>query len=390
MPGKADPIVIVGGGIAGAAAAAALAAKGNDVLMLEQAPEFKEIGAGVQFGPNAVKMLRRLGLSDAFNHLAILPEAAVMLDSVTGETVVEIPYGEAFSKRFGAPYTLVHRADLHQALLDLVKSSGRVEQHINTRIVDIEERDDGVTVVADDGRTFGGSALIGADGLWSVIRNRVVGDGSPRVSGHVTYRAVLPVAEMPEHLRSSKMTLWAGDKVHSVCYPLRGGEFYNLAATFHSDRYEQGWDAFGDADELHARFVGKHPSLLQILGKIETWRMWVLCDRDPVKNWSTERITLIGDAAHPTLQYLGQGAAMSLEDAVCIAAELDASGGNFAVAARAYQEKRYLRTARVQIQSRLYGEVYHADGVAREVRNQLLSSTGMSLESMAWMYDYEL
>ena len=216
--------------------------------------------------------------------------------------------------------------------------------------------------------------MIGADGLWSTIRQMVVGDGKPNVAGHITYRAVLPTSEMPEKLRWRDMVLWAGEKVHLVHYPLRTGELFNLVAVFHSNRYEEGWDSYGDPAELHERFAKTCEPVRTLLNKIESWRMWVLCDRPPIKDWSNGRITLLGDAAHPMLQYLAQGAGMSIEDAVCLADRVVAAHGDYAAAFRAYQQARYLRTGRVQIMARVYGEFYHASGVAKELRNMMLSS----------------
>jgi salicylate hydroxylase len=193
---------------------------------------------------------------------------------------------------------------------------------------------------------------------------------------------------MPEQLRWQSMVLWAGDKVHLVHYPLRGGDLFNLVAVFHSNRYEEGWDTFGDADELRQRFAGTCVEVRTLLAKIESWRMWVLCDRQPVKEWSRGRMTLLGDAAHPMLQYLAQGACMAIEDAICLADFVDETDGDFAAAFQAYQAARYLRTGRVQVMARVYGEFFHASGVVRELRNMMLGSRRQAdaLDSMDWLY----
>jgi 2-polyprenyl-6-methoxyphenol hydroxylase-like FAD-dependent oxidoreductase len=185
------------------------------------------------------------------------------------------------------------------------------------------------------------------------------------------------------------MAFWAGEKVHLVLYPLRTGDLYNLVAVFHSDRYEEGWDSFGDPAELHERFAKTCEPVRMLLNKIESWRMWVLCDRPPIKDWSRGRITLLGDAAHPMLQYLAQGAGMSIEDAVCLADKVVAADGDYAAAFRAYQQARYLRTGRVQIMARIYGEFYHAGGVAKELRNMMLSSRKPedAMAGMEWLYE---
>jgi salicylate hydroxylase len=257
------------------------------------------------------------------------------------------------------------------------------------KVARFDDHGDQVVVHTEDGTSFEGAALIGADGLWSTIRAIVVGDGAPRVSGHIAYRAVLATKEVPLHLRIPSMTLWAGPRNHLVHYPLRGGELFNLVAVFHSDRYREGWDSAGDPDELKKRFQDVVPDVQTMLGKIESWRMWVLCDREPVKNWSHGRVTLLGDAAHPMLQYLAQGACMAIEDAVVLAEEMDRAAGDHAKAFEAYQERRYLRTGRVQLTARLYGEFFHASGASREIRNQFLRerTAEAARESVGWLYD---
>ena len=233
-----------------------------------------------------------------------------------------------------------------------------------------------------------GRALIGCDGMWSKIRDKIVGDGKPRVSGHIAYRAVLKKDEVPTDLWRSDVILWAGPRTHFVHYPLRRGELYNLVAVFHSDRYEEGWDAKADADVLWQHFKGQRPEVLRMLERIETWRMWVLCDREPVKDWSKGRVALLGDAAHPMLQYLAQGAAMATEDAVCLGEKVAERPNDLPAALAAYVQQRYLRTARVQIMARVYGDFYHARGPAAELRNQMLAgrTPEESYEGIAWLY----
>jgi salicylate hydroxylase len=225
--------------------------------------------------------------------------------------------------------------------------------------------------------------------MWSKVRDKVVGDGKPRVSGHIAYRAVLRREDVPDDLWSPDVMLWAGPKTHFVHYPLRRGTLYNLVAVFHSDRYVEGWNAEGAKDELFARFAGQRPEVLRLLERIETWRMWVLCDREPVKDWSQGRVTLLGDAAHPMLQYLAQGACMATEDAVCLAEKVEATPDDIPGAFKAYQQQRYLRTGRVQIMARVYGEFYHARGVAAELRYMALHgrTAEQSYDGMAWLYD---
>jgi 2-polyprenyl-6-methoxyphenol hydroxylase-like FAD-dependent oxidoreductase len=382
------PVLIVGGGIGGLAAALALSHKGLAVRVIEQAPEFKEIGAGIQLGPNVFRMFEVLGLTDAISALAVFPEHLIMLDSISGREVTRIPLLGDFRKKFKHPYALIYRPDLLNVLLEACRKVDLIRLETSQKVVAVDERKDGVTVRTESGRTYSGAALIGADGLWSTIRRIVVGDGKPAVAGHITYRAVLPTTEVPEYLRRWSMTFWAGEKVHFVIYPLRGGELYNLVAVFHSSRYEEGWDSYGDPGELNERFAKTCEPVRTLLGKIESWRMWVLCDRPPISNWSRGRLTLLGDAAHPMLQYLAQGACMAIEDAVCLANRIEQAGGDFAAAFQAYQQARYLRTGRVQIMARVYGEFYHASGVARELRNMMLAARTpeQSFEAMEWLY----
>jgi 2-polyprenyl-6-methoxyphenol hydroxylase-like FAD-dependent oxidoreductase len=382
------PVLVVGGGIGGLATALALAQKGRPVQLIEQAAEFKEVGAGIQLGPNVFRMFEVLGLTEAVKRLAVFPENLIMLDAITGEEVTRVPLGEGFRAKFKYPYALIYRPDLLNVLLEACRKVDLIRFDTAQKVVAIDQHPDGVTVRTEAGRTYSGAALVGADGLWSTIRQIVVGDGKPAVAGHITYRAVLPTAEVPEHLRRWSMTFWAGEKVHLVIYPLRGGELYNLVAVFHSNRYEEGWDSFGDPVELHERFAKACEPVRTLLGKIESWRMWVLCDRPPIKDWSRGRITLIGDAAHPMLQYLAQGACMAIEDAVCLAHRVEEKQGDFAAAFQAYQASRYLRTGRVQIMARVYGEFYHASGVARELRNMMLGArtAEQSFEAMEWLY----
>jgi salicylate hydroxylase len=380
--------LIVGGGIGGLTAALALAGQGIPSQVIEQTAECKEIGAGIQLGPNVFWMFEKLRLIEPISALAVFPENLVMLDSITGEEVTRIPLGAAFRKKFHHPYALIHRADLHGVLLEAARKSNLIQLDASQKVVAVDEVDGGVTAKTASGKDYHGAALIGADGLWSTIREIVVGDGKPKPAGHITYRAVLPMPEIPEQYRWRNMTFWAGEKVHFVLYPLRTGELYNLVAVFHSNRYEEGWDSYGDPAELHERFAATCAPVRMLLNKIESWRMWVLCDRPPIKDWSRGRITLLGDAAHPMLQYLGQGACMAVEDAVCLANQAVAADGDHAAAFRAYQQARYLRTGRVQIMARVYGEFYHASGVAKELRNMMLGARTPedAMAGMEWIY----
>jgi 2-polyprenyl-6-methoxyphenol hydroxylase-like FAD-dependent oxidoreductase len=386
------PVLVLGGGIGGLAAALALARKGRRVRLFEQAAELREVGAGIQLGPNVYRMFEALGLHESIERWSVHPDNLIMRDALTGAEVTRIPVGsDAFRQRFGGYlYGVIHRGDLYQVFLEACRAEPSIEIQERRKGVAFEERGERVVLCLEDGEAIEGECLIGADGLWSRVRAQILGDGKPRVSGHIAYRAVLPRAEVPDDLWQNNVVLWAGPKTHLVHYPLRRGELYNLVAVFHSDRYEEGWDVFGDKDELTRKFENERPEVRRLLEKINVWKMWVLCDREPARRWSRGRVTLLGDAAHPTLQYLAQGANMAIEDAVVLAAYAELSGFDWPRTFRWYEDARYKRTARVQIMSRYYGDAYHASGVVRELRNDVLApkpGAAPDFEGVAWLYD---
>ncbi|MFC3674454.1 3-hydroxybenzoate 6-monooxygenase [Ferrovibrio xuzhouensis] len=386
---KGRPVIIVGGGIGGLAAALALALKGIRSVLLEQSAEFREVGAGIQLGPNVFRRFEALGIRKAIEAIAVFPDNLIMRDALSGDEVTRIPMGERALKHYGYPYAVIHRADLHQVLLDACRAQPLVELRNNAKVTAHAAGDDGVSVTLADGETIAGDSLIACDGLWSVFRDEIVGDGKPRVSGHIAYRAVLPAAEVPDGQYENNVVLWAGPKTHLVHYPLRRGELYNLVAVFHSNRYEEGWNSFGDPEELNERFRNQQPQVHRLLDKIESWRMWVLCDREPVANWTKGRVTLLGDAAHPMLQYLAQGACMAIEDAVCLAGKLSEGRNDPNATFLAYQQERYLRTARVQVMARVFGDFYHATGPVRELRNTMLGNRTpeQAYAGNEWLYN---
>ena len=386
---KPQPVLVIGAGIGGLTTALALAKKGRRAEVFEQASEFKEAGAGLQVGPNAFRVFDVLGLTHTINGLATFPDGMGLRDALTGSEITQIPLGKGFEQRFGYPYGLMHRADLHRVLLDACQGSPLITLHSGQKLDRFD--DTGVDVAAhmQDGSVHRGAALVGADGLWSTIRAAIVNDGKPRLAGHICYRAIVPAERVPATNRQNAMMLWLGPKSHLVHWPMRQGRFYNLTAVFHSDRFDEGWDTYGGAEELRESFIETRPEVRGMLDAATEWRMFVLSDREPIRDWSRGRVTLLGDAAHPTLQYLAQGACMAMEDAVCLANMVERHGDDFEGAFLAYQKARYLRTTRIQLTSRLYGNVYHAAGAAADLRNDFLRSRSaqQTLESMAWIYD---
>jgi 3-hydroxybenzoate 6-monooxygenase len=382
-------LLVAGGGIGGLAAAYVLARAGHQVTVLEQAHAFGEIGAGIQLGPNIFKMFEYLGLTDAVNRVAFFPKGLGMNDVRTGERVIRVPLGDTALAAYGYPYGVIYRVDMHAVFLDACTALPNVTLRTSAKVESFGQDAAGVRVQLAGGEVLEGDALIGADGLWSRVREAVVGDGKPRVSGHIAYRAVLKREEVPAHLWSDDVLLWGGEKTHLVHYPLRRGELFNLVAVFHSNKYDEGWNTFGDTAELNERFAQAVPQVKELLDKIQTWKMWVLCDREPVKNWTDRRVTLLGDAAHPMLQYLAQGAGQAIEDAVVLGEALRYTHGNVEEAFQKYQQARYLRTGRVQLTARFYGDIYHAAGVQRELRNQLFQSgqEAAGFAGLKWMYE---
>lgn len=385
----AKSVLIAGGGIGGLAAALALGQDGYSVEVLEQSESFGEIGAGIQLGPNVFKMFEYLGLTEEINRVAYFPSHLGMRDVRSGEWVIRVPLGDAVRGVYGYPYGVIYRADLHQVLLDACRRVSSIRLSTNAKLASFDQRNGRVSAQLVNGDLHEADAMIGADGMWSAVREAIVGDGKPRVSGHIAYRAVLKREDVPLHLWSDEVTLWGGEKTHLVTYPLRRGELFNLVVVFHSDKYEEGWNTFGDIDELHERFANAAPTVQELIKKINAWKMWVLCDREPIKGWSKGNVTLIGDAAHPMLQYLAQGAGQAIEDACVLREALRATHGRFAEAFEKYEAARYLRTARVQLTARFYGDIYHASGVVRELRNQLFQSGKESagFAGLKWMYD---
>jgi len=386
---SALPVLISGGGIGGLAAASLLAQDGHQVTVFEQAPEFGEIGAGIQLGPNIFKMFEYLDMTDAITQVAFFPPGLGMNDIRTGEAVVRVPLGDATHRVYGHPYGVIYRADLHNVFLQRCQNLPNITLRTNAKVERFTQSAQGVQVHLGNGEVVDGTVLIGADGMWSKIREAVVGDGKPRVSGHIAYRAVLKKEDVPAELWSDDVLLWGGEKTHLVHYPMRRGELFNLVAVFHSSKYDEGWNTFGDTAELQERFAQAAPQVRALLEKIETWKMWVLCDREPVKNWTDRRVTLLGDAAHPMLQYLAQGAGQAIEDAVVLREALRHTQGSWTDAFQKYQTIRYLRTGRVQLTARFYGDIYHAAGVQRELRNQMFQSGTESagFAGLKWMYD---
>lgn len=384
-----DRIVIAGGGIGGLATAIGLAQHGIASVVLERSAQMGEIGAGIQLGPNAFHAFDTLGVGDQARAMAVYIDALRLMDALTAEEITQIPLGGDFRTRFGNPYAVVHRGELHGVFLRACQAHPLVELRTGAGVVGYDQDAHGACALLEGGDRVRGRALIGADGLWSRIRAQMLGDGAPRVSGHTTYRSVIPVGDMPEDLRWNAATLWAGPRCHIVHYPLSGWTQFNLVVTCHNDAAEPAAGRPVTHAEVRKGFEHVHPRALQIIDKGRDWKLWVLCDREPVLNWTDGRVALLGDAAHPMLQYLAQGACMAMEDAVRLTAELALDGSDMPAALIRYQDARRLRTARVQLQSRAVGEhVYHPAGAHAALRNEVMRSRPAEgwYDQMAWLY----
>lgn len=383
------PIIIVGGGIGGMTAALALSQKNIPSILLEQAPQFRETGAGIQLCPNVFKMFDYLGIMDAMKKIAIFPDNLIYVDGINGDRFLNIPLKEPLIERFKYPYGVFHREDLLRGLVNECKNRPLISLNTGARVIHISQDNTHVEVKTEDGRSFKGSALIGCDGLWSVIRDYVVGPETPRFTGHIAYRGVVDINQVDKKLCPNNVVHWVRDHSHLVHYPIGVQGLFNIIAIFQTERQYPLNDISPNSDELEERFEGSQPEIIELLTYIKRDRKWMLYDRDPIKNWTKGRVVLLGDSAHPTLPYLTQGAGMAIEDSVVLAQKITEYGDDFEGAFLSYQEERYLRCAYVQLFSRAYGETHHSSGVARELRDYIISKRSLedNYEWLAKLYD---
>ena len=387
-PRNAAPIAIAGGGIGGLACALALARHGFQSVVLEQAAAFGEAGVGLQVAPNALSVLDALGVGAAAKRNALLIERLVMMDAVTGAEVANIPCGNRFIERFGNPYAVAHRADIHGALLEACRAHDLVTLRNDCRVVDFAVEDPGVSIALRHGECVPAQALIGADGIYSNVRKRILGDGDPGPAGAIIYRSTIPADEMPKDLQHPYPMFWAGPGWHVIYYPVRDGSLFNLGGTVVTS---QNW--LNDAEDVSPhhvlpQFSGGCATPLRVLRIPKRFRRYVIRHREPVENWTAGPATLLGDAAHPMVQYIAQGAAMALEDAICLAGAMHENDGDLTKAFQRYQDARIVRTARVQLSSLMMDRLNHAKGVERKVRNSLFEGRTAEefYDRLAWLY----
>lgn len=384
-------VVVVGGGIGGLATAFALAVEGRSVQVLERAAEFTEVGAGLQMAPNATRLLAEWGLLDEVVSVGVRPSRLAFLDALTGEELTSLDLGEGFRTRYGAPYVVLHRTDLLQVLVDACRRAG-VELVTRAEVTDVLQDDDGVTAVLGD-RRVRAEVVVAADGLRSGLRERL-DTTAPLASGYVAYRGAFPVVELPTaHVPDAldEVVVHVGPGCHLVQYALRRGEVLNTVAVFESPAFARGEEEWGAPHELDEVFEGASPGVQRGLASLWRDRRWPMYDRAPIQGWVDGRLVLTGDAAHPMLQYLAQGACQAIEDAACLAdtvrAATTARGVDWPRALTSFEQLRQPRTARVQSTARTWGDIWHVDGVARLLRNELFRTRRLDdYTHVDWLY----
>jgi 3-hydroxybenzoate 6-monooxygenase len=385
---KDAPILIIGGGLGGLTTALALAHHGRPSFVLEGAPSFGAIGYGIQFGPNVFHVFDRLGLSDAVLEQADSPPAVLMIDALNGKEVTRVPTAASFRARFKHPYIIIHRIDLHNVLLDACRRNLLITLVPDAMVTGFDDRGRAVAVTTEDGRRFEGVALVGADGIRSRTRAQIVGDGEPRPNGYMGFRTIVPIGEVKAEIQRDVVALWGGPGFHIVHYPLRHGTLFNIVAVFRRSA-ESERDTAAYRAELEHVYRDAHPTMKALLAMLDLNRRQAVGDRDPIRHWHKGRVVLLGDAAHPTLQSLAQGACMAIEDGLCLADCIAAANDDYQAAFQRYENARSVRTARVTLESRAIWDIYHSDGIAREVYWQMLGerSEADTFQCLAWLYD---
>lgn len=372
MDSSRDPVIVVGGGIGGVATALAFARQGWPVRLLEQAEQIGAIGYGVQLGPNVVPMLRALGVEEAARRAAYLPTQLRLHDMNSGETLFDIPLRTAaFDARYGgSPYMAIHRVDLHELLVAACRRHPGIDLNQSTTVARFDHTDSGASVTTSDGRTIAGAAVIAADGLRSCLRAQLHPNDSSRDTGYVAHRTIVPMADAPASIRQhTGVIMWTGPGFHVIYYPLRDRSEMNIVVVVHVPAGVAAEDNVGYREHLATITAQARPEVRDVLALVNLERRWSIADRNPVRQWSEGCVTLLGDSAHATLQSLAQGAGMALEDAALLPSLVARFEGDFAHAFKAFEQQRFLRTARVQLESRALWEQYHCDGAQAEVRS---------------------
>jgi salicylate hydroxylase len=389
-------VLVVGAGMAGLGAALACVRARPDLRidLVEQAPVFSEVGAGIQLGPNAVRVLHDWGLAQGLQECAAFPQTLVLRDAHDGGLLGQLALGDRAQRKYGKPYATIHRADLHTLLLDAVQDHANISSHLDQRLVSWRESGDQLRVETSGDMTFSTDVLLGCDGLWSRTRELLLGEEPPIYSGHLAYRGMVYMADLPQRLQRQEVTVWMGPRLHVVHYPVRRGEWMNVVAIVEGAIPEgaAGWDHEAHAADLRARLGETTSEMDEVLNAVLHWRLWPLKARLPMRGpqeHAQGRVALLGDAAHPTRPYLAQGAAMALEDAWTLGRMLEQTGGSppdWKPLLKQWAKFRWQRNAWVQERSRRNGIVFHADGPLRWARNLAMAALGESLLDVPRLY----
>jgi salicylate hydroxylase len=384
------PILIVGGGIGGLATALALARTGRAVHVVEKAPEFGEIGAGLQLAPNAVHVLDRLGLMGEIGKHAVFPNRLVWMDALDETRITYVDLGNPFRQRYGHPYLVMHRGDLLNVLIEACRAERNVTLESDREVTAVEDLGEAARARFADDSAYETELLIGADGLWSSVRSAVVTD-APIAEPYVAYRGTIPMERMSRHAGLDNVVMWVGPDMHFVQYPVRRGELYNQVAVFKSRRYKPNSDDWGTVDELDALYAQTCEYVRDCITLMWRDKRWPMLDRPPILRWRRNRIVLMGDAAHAMLQYIAQGACQAIEDAQALADCVARAPDDVPAALAAYERTRALRTARVQLTARAMGAFFHLQGVPAQVRNAMMRARAADDYSMLdWLYGYRV
>jgi salicylate hydroxylase len=394
-------LVVAGAGIGGLTASLALAAKGFRVIVLEKAERLEEAGAGLQLSPNASRILVELGLAPRLSPRAVTPEAIAIMSARAGGEIARLPLGEAANFRAGSPYWVMHRADLQAALRAEVDEHPDIDLRLGCQFEDVTRHAKGLTVVArrgDSRQQELAVALIGADGIWSSVRNHLFPDLQPQFSGLIAWRGTLDATALPREHTAPRVQLWMGPNAHLVAYPISAARRINVVAIVPGTWNRPGWNAAGDASEIKNAFAtSRWPSTARMLiGAVDEWRRWALFTLPEIGGWSEDSVALLGDAAHAMLPFAAQGAGMAIEDAAVLANALSDSAGEnisgIAAALKRYGRLRRARVRRVASSARLQGRIYHLTGAAAFARDLAIRAMGPErmLARQDWIYDWRI
>jgi salicylate hydroxylase len=389
-------MIIVGGGIGGLAAALACGQAGARPQVLERAATFSEVGAGIQMGPNVTRTLHAWDLAEDLKEIGFTPHRLEAKDTQTGQVIGSLRLGQRSLDTYGAPYVTVHRADLHRVLLQKIIGSGLAELRLDSEVQAVQQNADGIQISGTNlpaslTEFSKSAAMVGADGLWSKMRQFVVPPTAPRVTGLLAYRALIPMQSVPEKLRLQDVNVWVGPRVHAVLYPVKCGEYLNLVVVVQGapPASLDEWDHAGNKQDLEAAMGPIHADLRNMLAAVPEWRLWPLCDRPPIKGpheMAKGRIALLGDAAHPMRPFLAQGAGMAIEDAAELARSWARVDLSVPERLQIYAQARWARNAQVQQRSIRNGQIFHLQGPLQWGRNVAMKFLGESLMDVPWLY----